>query len=89
MYQGIIAQTLPSTERRSTHRERRRNHGKAAVHSFYRNRRKHIRREDDSSVGAYVDVHEPSLFYLALSLMVLSVLDAFFTTATNLKLLCA
>ena len=80
MYQGVIAQDSLSRERRSTHHERRRNHRKAAVHSFYRNRRKHIRREHDATVGYYVDVHEPSLFYLALSLMVLSVLDAFFTT---------
>jgi len=80
MYQGAISQGQPSTERRSTHRERRWNHSKAAVHSFYRKRRKHIRREDDYSVGTYVDTHEPRLFYLAMSLMALSVMDAFFTT---------
>lgn len=28
----------------------------------------------------YVDVHEPILFYLAMALMTLSVVDAFFTT---------
>ena len=80
MYQGIITHESLSTECRFSHHERRRNHRKAAVHSFYRNRRQHIRREHDSAVDSYVDVHEPSLFYLALSLMILSVLDAFFTT---------
>ena len=80
MNQGVISQSQSSIDRRSTHRERRRNHSKAAVHSFYRKRRTHIRREDDYTVGTYVDAHEPTLFYLALSLMTLSVLDGFFTT---------
>lgn len=80
MYPGVITQEQSSIERRSTHRERRRNHRKAAVHSFYRKRRNHIRREDDKTIGVYVDTHEPTLFYLALSLMALSVMDAFFTT---------
>jgi len=80
MYQGIISEEQASTERRYTHRERRRDHRKAAVHSFYRKRRQHFRRDGDKLVGIYVDTHESTLFYLALSLMALSVMDAFFTT---------
>ena len=81
MHRGItVDQGLSALERRATHRERRHNQVKAAVHSFYRNRRTHLRRESDDVIGVYVDTHEPKLWYLAISLMMLSVLDAFFTT---------
>ena len=79
-YQEVVEQGDLSAERRATCGERRSNQRKAALHSFYRNRRKQLRRDDDSLIGVYVDAHEPRLFYLAMSLMMLSVLDAFFTT---------
>lgn len=80
MFQGTIDQEQLLTERRAIHTERRCNHRRAAVHSIYRKRRKYLRRVHDYRVGTYVDSHEPTLFYLAMVLMALSVLDAFFTT---------
>lgn len=80
MEQGVIGQRFPTIDRRVIYKERRSNNRKAALHSIYRNRRKHIRRETDKDTAIYVDVHEPILFYLALALMTLSVFDAFFTT---------
>lgn len=59
--------------------ERRTNRRKAAVHSFYRRRRAQVRRQTDDVTGQYLDVHESRLGYLALVLMVLSIIDAFFT----------
>ena len=76
----VVKQGLSAIERRETHKERRCNQAKAAINSFYRNRRKHLRRENDDVTGVYVDAHEPKLWYLAITLMTLSVLDAFFTT---------
>ena len=80
MYQGIIEQEQYTNKRHSIDEERRRDHRKAAMHSFYRNHRKNLRRIHDHRIGTYVDSHEPTLFYLATALMILSVLDAFFTT---------
>ena len=82
MQEGVVGieQSLPEIDRRVIRTERRRNNRKAALHSLYRNRRKHIRREIDKDSAIYVDVHEPVLFYLAITLMTLSVFDAFFTT---------
>jgi hypothetical protein len=80
MYQGVIEQGYVSGERRTLGSERRSNRRKAALYSFYRNRRKGLRRDGDNLNGVYVDAHEPRLFYLAVALMTLSVIDAFFTT---------
>ena len=81
MYQqDILEQGEQLAERRAIREERRANQRKAALYSFYRNRRKQLRRDNDNSVGIYVDAHEPKLFYLAMTLMFLSILDAFFTT---------
>jgi len=60
--------------------DRRSNRRKAAVHSFYRRRRSQIRRETDDTSRVYVDTHEAKIGYLALALMGLSIVDAFFTT---------
>jgi hypothetical protein len=79
-YQEVLAKGDLPAERRVPSSERRSNQRKAALYSFYRNRRKEVRRDDDSLIGVYVDSHEPRLFYLAITLMTLSVLDAFFTT---------
>ena len=81
MHRGTaVDQGLSGIERREMRNERRCNQVKAAVNSVYRNRRKLIRRESDNVIGVYVDAHEPKLWYLAIILMTLSALDAFFTT---------
>lgn len=80
MQQGVIGEAVSTADRRHSGTDRRTNLRKAAVHSVYRNRRKHLRRESDHNAAVYVDAHEPVLFYLAVTLMTLSVLDAFFTT---------
>lgn len=81
MHRGTITdQGIFAIERRATRKERRQNQVKTALYSFYRNRRKQIRRASDDVNGIYVDVHERKLWYLAITLMTLSVLDAFFTT---------
>ena len=79
-HQEMLEQGDLLAERRASRVERRTNQRKAALNAFYRNRRKQLRRDDDNSIGVYVDTHEPRLFYLAVTLMTLSVLDAFFTT---------
>ncbi|WP_455204456.1 DUF5658 family protein [Kaarinaea lacus] len=76
--------TYPDTKvctRANGYEDRRRNNFRTALHSVYRNRRSGTRRIDDSKVCAYVDVHEPWLVYLAMSALVLSTFDAYFTLA--------
>ncbi|HEY5602852.1 MAG TPA: DUF5658 family protein [Gammaproteobacteria bacterium] len=80
LQQGVLKQGELFAERRAIDNDRRSNQRKAALYSIYRNRRKQLRRDGDNLIGVYVDAHEPKLFYLATGLMMLSVLDAFFTT---------
>ena len=75
-----VQQGCDNEDRRASSVERRTNNRKAVVHSFYRKRRNTLRRDSDDMSNVYVDTHEPKLWYLALGLMLLSVLDAFFTT---------
>jgi len=77
--QEITASDLIDEKRLMPNFERRTNRRKAAVHSFYRRRRAQVRRQTDDVTGQYLDVHESRLGYLALVLMVLSIIDAFFT----------
>jgi len=77
--QEITASALIDEKRLMPNFERRTNRRKAAVHSFYRRRRAQVRRQTDDVTGQYLDVHESRLGYLALVLMVLSIIDAFFT----------
>lgn len=79
-YQHAPNEQYDSAERCNRREERRVNHRKAVVHSLYRKRRSVVRRNSDELTGIYVDTHETSLWYLSLGLMVLCVLDAFFTT---------
>jgi hypothetical protein len=65
--------------RRSAGSDRREHNLRAALHSCFRNRRKAVRRTTDSVAGQYMDVHEPSLFAIAVGIALLSTLDAFFT----------
>lgn len=67
-------------DRRSQRIERRINQRKAAVQAVYRRRRKSIRRASDNLNNIYIDTHEPRLLVLSTALMLLCVLDAFFTT---------
>lgn len=68
------------SERRNRREERRVNKRKAAVQAVYRRRRQTVRRNSDSVTDIYVDTHEPRLWYMSMTLMLLCVLDAFFTT---------
>jgi len=77
-YNSISADT--AAERRHLRLERRVNKRKAAVQTIYRRRRQSVRRNTDNLSNIYVDTHERKLWYLATGLMVLCVLDAFFTT---------
>ena len=77
--QEFTASELFDEKRLAPNVERRSNRRKAAVHSFYRRRRAQARRQTDDVTGQYVDVHETRLGYLALLLMTLSIIDAFFT----------
>lgn len=67
-------------DRRSQRIERRNNQRKAAVQAVYRRRRQTIRRASDNLSNIYIDTHEPRLLVLSTGLMLLCVLDAFFTT---------
>ena len=82
--QGICGQNnydnTNFVERRVQRIERRVNQRKAAVNALYRKRRHSVRRVSDDLNGVYVDTHEPQIWYLSTGLMLLCVLDAFFTT---------
>lgn len=60
-------------------RDRRRCSAKTAIHSLYRNRRHDHRRDVDAGRGSYVDIHEPRLLVISLAIMLLCIVDAFFT----------
>ena len=77
--QGFCENTT-LVERRAQRTERRVNKRKAAVNALYRRRRQSVRRVSDDLNGVYVDTHEPQIGYLSTGLMLLCVLDAFFTT---------
>lgn len=59
--------------------DRRRLHGRAALHSWFKRRRIGPRRDDDPNENIYVDIHEPWLIYVGLGALLLSTMDAFFT----------
>lgn len=67
-------------ERRAQRVERRVNKRQTAFQALYRNRRQTVRRTSDQKHNIYVDTHERKLWYLSTGLMLLCVLDAFFTT---------
>ena len=68
----------PECRRQSRH-DRRSNTHKTAISSLYRNRRRGPRRNTESSVNSYVDVHDSKTFVLAFGACFLSILDGCFT----------
>ena len=58
--------------------ERRGFSWRTVVFGFLHSRRRGARREDDAEV-VFVDWHHPWLFFLAVGIMILSCMDAFFT----------
>lgn len=72
--------TSSFVDRRNQRSERRINNRKAAVKALYRRRRHCSRRISDDIRNTYVDRHEPQTWIVSTSLMLLCVLDAFFTT---------
>ena len=63
---------------RSPH-ERRRANLKSFICSIFLQRRKVLRRKEDSNKGIYTDWHEPTLFAIVFSILLFCILDAFFT----------
>lgn len=59
--------------------DRRQNTWRTAVGSIVHRRRAVRRREGDGDTQHYVDIHEPYLFVVAVSALILCVADAFFT----------
>lgn len=59
--------------------DRRQNNIRSAYYSMYRKRRSGPRREVEVGSEYYVDLHESKLFYLAISALMLSIIDCFFT----------
>ena len=57
--------------------ERRKNNMRSFLLSFYKRRRRHIRRGEDANF--YVDIHEPHVFALCAFTILLSVTDAVLT----------
>ena len=58
--------------------DRRKKHVKAMTYTFVKKRRRGPRRDGEQH-NHYVDLHEPSLFFITLSIMTLCIVDAFFT----------
>ena len=65
--------------RRSIKLDRRKDHLRAMHYSFTRKRRKGPRRHIEIHHEHYVDLHEPILFFITIGILVLCVVDAFFT----------
>ena len=59
--------------------DRRVNTWQTAFYSLFSRRRASLRRQDDAGRAHYVDIHEASLFFLAVVALLLCVADAFFT----------
>ena len=60
--------------------DRRKNNLRAAFYSLFKRRRQaYSRREHEKDLHGYVDVHEPKLYYMAVTACFLSVCDAFLT----------
>jgi len=59
--------------------DRRVNTWRTAFYSLFSRRRASQRRQDDLGRAHYVDIHEASLFFLAIVALLLCVADAFFT----------
>lgn len=60
-------------------RERRKNNLKSFTYSFFMRRRHGMRRTHDHSQGHYVDIHDSPTIYVAITIIVLSCVDAFLT----------
>ena len=73
MEETLIHQRRQQADRRSQRL-------RTALHACYRNRRQKTRRSTDPTVGVYTDTHEVRVLALAVGLVVLSIMDAFFTT---------
>ncbi len=59
--------------------DRRQDSRRSFFYSLYKRRRRQARRDYDKSNNIYVDVHEPYLFVLCASIIILSVTDASLT----------
>ncbi len=58
--------------------ERRRNSWRTVFFGFFRSRRRNVRRTDEAE-PMFTDWHHPWLFLMAIGIMVMSSVDAFFT----------
>ena len=59
--------------------ERRNNQLKSFTYSFFKRRRRAMRRNADTHEGHYVDFHDPIFMYIATGIVLLSCMDAIFT----------
>ena len=59
--------------------ERRKHKFKSFLFSFFMRRRHKLRRDYDFKVGHYVDMHEPYLMVVVTGILLLCVVDAYFT----------
>lgn len=57
--------------------DRRKNSAKSLMYSFFKRRRRHLRRGKDANI--YVDIHEPHIFIICALTILLSATDATFT----------
>jgi len=76
--QGFDVKKNITTEQRCRS-ERRQNQRKSFLLSFFMGRRNGLRRAYDSKIGQYVDSHEPYLMVVVTGILLLCVMDAYFT----------
>jgi len=75
---NVMEKQIPQ-DKKSRVTERRFNTAKSFVYSFFKRRRKELRREDDNSKNIYVDLHETRIFVIFVTTILLSTIDAAFT----------
>lgn len=59
--------------------ERRNQHMQSLLYSFFKRRRRGLRRDVDRHKGHYVDIHEPKSLIIGVAILVMSSMDACFT----------
>lgn len=59
--------------------ERRKRIFRSFIYSFFRRRRQHVRRDEESFHNTYVDIHEPRIFIIFSLTVLLSAIDAMLT----------
>jgi len=70
---------LPESQSRRNSEDRRKHGIKSFIYSLYMRRRKGMRRDLDHNTSHYVDIHDQTTVWIAISIIILSCADSFFT----------